>query len=192
MKETNAKEIYTREERIEFINSDFFYRMKHLVENDRKGEVVFCIIRPNGKIITITCEEYPKGIYRIPSGGIGYGEDIENAVFREVKEELGLEVEIIDYIGWLKIEFQYKDEKIKINEKVIFYSYLFILKEVGGMLLSGALDDEISEVREVDLKELADIVESLNNIEGKWRDWGKFRYVTSKAILDYLTNTRYG
>jgi len=175
-----------RTERIEFTNGDYFNRMKKLVENDRIGEVVFCVIRPNGKIITVTCEEYPEGIYRIPSGGIGYNEDVIDALFREVKEELGIDVEIVDSIGVLKIEFCYKNQETSEYETVNFYSYLFILREIGGNLLSDALDNEISGVREVDLKGLEEIVESLNNIEGKWRDWGKFRYITSKAILNYF------
>lgn len=184
-----------KEEKIRFINSDFFLRMKGLVENDRKGEVVFCVIRPNGKIITTRCKDYPMGIYRIPTGGIGHDEDIINALFREVKEELGLDVEILRYIGVLKIQFLYKEEyddgsNNDKEDKVYFYSYLFLLKEVSGVLLTEALDDEISEVKEVNISELREVVESLNNIEGRWRDWGKFRHITSKAILDYLVSSK--
>ena len=70
----------------------------------------------------------------------------------------------------------------------MFYSYLFILKEVGGRLLEDASDDEVSEVKEADLHELQHIVHSLNNLEGSWSNWGKFRYETTNAILKYLQN----
>lgn len=167
-----------------YSNSSFFNKVKDSVENDRRGEVVFCVIRPDGRIITITCDEYPEGIYRIPTGGISYGEDIIEAVFREVKEELGLNVVIDRFVGVLKIKFEFKDDS------VMFYSYIFILRETGGRLLLDAIDDEISEVREVDIEGLETMVDSLYNIPGKWNDWGKFRYQTSKAVLEYLKRTR--
>jgi len=161
-------------------NKDYFERMKHLVLSDRRGEVVFCVIRPNGKIIAITCEGYPNGVYRIPTGGLGYSENVLEALFREVKEELGLVVEVIKFSGVLKINFKYKDESF------MFYSYLFILKELGGILLKDALDDEISEVKEVTPKELQSVIEKLNCISGRWKEWGRFRYITSRAIADEL------
>jgi 8-oxo-dGTP pyrophosphatase MutT (NUDIX family) len=158
----------------------YFNRLKSAVQHDRRGEVVFCVLRPNGKIITITCSEYPKGIYRIPTGGIGHKEDILAAVYREVKEELGLEVKIRTFGGVVRIRFEYG------REHVMFYSYLFILDETGGRLLEDASDDEIGEVREVDLDDLEPVVRKLGEITGKWRDWGQFRYVTTKAVYEFL------
>lgn len=168
------------ERTIRYSSSSFFNRMKRSVQNDRRGEVVFCVIRPNGKIITTTCEEYPQGIYRIPTGGIGHNEDIVKAVFRETMEELGLHTEVFKFIGAIKIRFEHQ------GDHVMFYSYLFILKETGGRLLVDASDDEISEVKEVDIDGLEQVVNSLGSITGRWSDWGKFRYVTTNAILEYL------
>lgn len=165
---------------IRYVNSSYFNKIKASVLRDRRGEVVFCVLRPDGKIITITCKEYPHGIFRIPTGGIGHKEDIIEAVYREVKEELGLDVCINQFLGVLKVKFEHDDES------VMFYSYVFILQETGGRLLLDASDDEISEVREADLEDLEDIVNSLNCIQGKWSDWGKFRYITSNAVLRYL------
>lgn len=158
----------------------YFNRIKSMVHRDRRGEVVFCVIRPDGKLITTTCKEYPEGIYRIPTGGIGHNEDILNAVYREVREELGLDVQIRSFAGVIRIRFEYKDESI------MFYSYIFILNETGGRLLEDASDDEISGVKEADLDELERIVEALGSISGKWHDWGSFRYITSNAVLRYL------
>ena len=167
---------------LRYKNSSFFNKMKASVLRDRRGEVVFCVTRSDGRIIAITCSEYPRGIFRIPTGGIGHGEDIVSAVYREVKEELGLDVEIEEFSGVVRIRFEHA------NEHVMFYSYMFMLSERGGRLLLDASDDEISEVKVVNTDELAGIVEELNNIQGKWSDWGKFRYVTSKTILSVLIN----
>ncbi|MDP4091876.1 MAG: NUDIX hydrolase [Bacillota bacterium] len=165
---------------LEYESDSYFSKVKHSVLTDRRGEVVFCVIRPDGKIITITCEEYPEGVFRIPTGGIGHSEDIIDAVYRETKEELGVKTDIISFAGALKIKFKHK------NDFVMFYSYIFILKELGGNLLVDASDDEISEVMEANLDELAGVVENLGNIKGKWHDWGRFRYETSNAVLKYL------
>ena len=165
---------------IRYDAASYFNRLKSVVQRDRRGEVAFCVIRPNGRIVAITCNEYPKGIYRIPTGGIGHDEDIIAAVFREVKEERGLELKIRAFGGVVRIRFEHK------CDHVMFYSYIFILDETGGRLLEDASDDEIGGVREVDLRGLAEIVAGLDAIKGKWHDWGQFRYVTSKAVHHFL------
>lgn len=175
---------YIKEVVINYASNSFFNFMKNNIQKDRRGEVVFCVIRPNGKIISITCKEYPKNIYRIPTGGIGHNEDISDAVFREVKEELGIDIEVMSFAGVLKIKFQHK------NEFARFYSYMFILKETGGNLLKDASDDEISEIFEASLDELQNIVTNLKNLNGRWKDWGTFRYQTSNEILNILKNNK--
>ena len=161
-------------------SSGYFNQIRSAVRHDRRGEVVFCVVRPNGKIISITCDEYPRGIYRIPTGGVCYGEDIINAVFREIKEELGLDARIRSFAGVVRIRFEHG------GDSEMFYSYIFILDEIGGHLLEDASDDEISAIREVDLDELEEIVAELGAIKGKWHDWGQFRYITSDAVRRYL------
>lgn len=165
---------------IRYQSKSYFNRIKSVVHSDRRGEVAFCVVRPNGKIIVITCKDYPKNIFRIPTGGIGHNEDILGAIYREVKEELGLDVEISAFAGVIRIRFEYK------NENIMFYSYVFILNELGGELLKDASDDEISEVMEVDLDGLERIVHSLGKVKGKWEDWARFRHITSGAVLNYL------
>lgn len=167
---------------INYPTAGFFNKMKKSIETDRRGEVAFCVIRPNGKIITVTCSEYPEGIFRIPTGGIGHKEDILEAVFREAKEELGLETEIEGFLGVLKTKFVYQEESC------MFYSYLFLLREVSGRLLLDATDDEVSEIREVKIEELEEIARLLRNIDGKWADWGNFRFETTNAYIKYLKN----
>jgi 8-oxo-dGTP diphosphatase len=162
----------------------YFNRIRNAVQRDRRGEVVFCVIRPDGKIITTTCSDYPENIYRIPTGGIGHEEDVLDAIYREVREELGLEVRIRSFAGVIRIRFEHNDDF------VMFYSYIFILDEVGGRLLTDASDDEISGIREVDLAGLGKIAADLGSIKGKWHDWGRFRYITTGAVFDYLSNMR--
>jgi len=163
---------------LSFSGNNFLNRMKSLVVKDRRGEVVFGVVRPNGRLILITCDEYPAGIYRVPTGGINYGEDVLEAVKRETMEELGLTAEIVKFGGVIKLKFSYEEDS------EMFYCYLFLLKEVSGRLLEDATDAEVSEVLEADYEKILSACDKLKNIEGKMSDWGKFRAVTTNAIAN--------
>lgn len=55
------------------------------------------ILIENGKILLIKRATEPnKGLWTIPGGKIKFGEKIEDALKREMLEETGLEVEILD------------------------------------------------------------------------------------------------
>ena len=161
-------------------SEEFFRDIKNFVKKDRRGEVVFAVERPNGKIVAITCTEYPEGIYRIPTGGINHNEDILKSLYREINEELGVIVELVNFIGVLKQCFKYNEEEI------YFYSYLFHLKEIGGRILIDALEDEVSDIMECTKEDLLMLCDRLKNIDESRLDWGKFRYNTTNAVADYF------
>lgn len=168
---------------VDFVCSrkSFFERMQKNIQTDRRGETVFAVVRPDGEIITVTCSEYPEGIFRIPTGGLNYDENITEGVHREVLEELGLKSEISDFAGVLKIKIIFEEDFI------MFYSYVFIMREISGELLKDATDQEVSEVKLVGLTELSAVADKLMNIEGVWHDWGRFRYITTRAVYEYLS-----
>lgn len=167
---------------IKYESNSYFNLLRASTRKNRRGEVVFGVRRPSGRIITVTNKDYPKGIFRIPTGGINYGEDIIKALYREIKEELGLEVEVSEFAGVLKIKLSHRDESF------MFYSYIFILNELSGNLLEDASDDEVSEVLEVDLQGLLKVATDLGEINGRWSDWGKFRQATTQAVYNQLKN----
>lgn len=160
----------------------FFYKTKDLVKYDRMGEVVFAVERPNGRFICVRSKEYPEGIYRIPTGGVGHKEDILNAVTREVMEELGIRAEVKRFLGINQVRMTYKDEAI------LFYSFFFHLKETGGNLLTDATDEEVSEVLEAGEEDLFRLSDELLEMGGEWRDWGRFRYLTTHTIALYVSD----
>ncbi|MDD5602690.1 MAG: NUDIX domain-containing protein [Eubacteriales bacterium] len=167
---------------------DFYNKMKKGYDNGRTGEVVFAVIRPNGKIIAVTCDGYPEGVYRIPSGGTGKGEDPVSAVQREVKEELGLEIAAPELIEVLNIRF------VCGRENFNFTSHIFIAAETGGRLMSDATDNEIGGVRELDagnIAEFQEMVGKLGSVQGRWNDWGRFRQLSSGAVLRYFNDVVY-
>ncbi|MBN2852457.1 MAG: NUDIX hydrolase [Clostridia bacterium] len=162
-----------------FKNSRFFENMRKGIENDRRGEVVFCVFM-NNKVIAIRSKEYPEGVFRIPTGGIRYGEDIEKAVLREVKEELGIKTVIRSFEGVLKMKISH------LRKSVLFYSYLFFLDYVEGNLLEDATEDEVSEVRLVSLQELYGVSNFLLTLQSFWEDWGRFRHESTSFTYEMI------
>src|SRR3989454_8898199 len=75
------------------------YRFDPLNKTERYGEVCMVVRRPNGKVLTMIKTLYPKGAYRLPTGGIQYGEDVLAALLRETEEETGLQVEVRRFLA---------------------------------------------------------------------------------------------
>lgn len=64
--------------------------------------------------------------YKLPGGGLEDGEDIKEALKREIKEEVGCEIEIINEIGEI---IEYKNEY---NQKQTSYCFLAKLNSKIG------------------------------------------------------------
>jgi 8-oxo-dGTP pyrophosphatase MutT (NUDIX family) len=60
--------------------------------DDRLGEVCMVLRRRGGALLTAIKTFYPRGCYRLLTGGVEHGEPIERALWREVAEETGLAV----------------------------------------------------------------------------------------------------
>lgn len=98
---------------------------------------VDAIIPYAGKIVLIKRKNEPyKNYYALPGGIVEYGETVENAVLREVKEETGLEGKIHSLVG------VYSDPKR--DPRGHFVSVCFIVLPTGGELRSGTDAKEVS------------------------------------------------
>lgn len=175
----NGAALYKAEEPLE---TEKFYR--ELVEkttSDRRGEVAFFVQRKNGTFILVRNTYYPKQVYRVPTGGINFGESVEHALLREVGEELGVTVSIHRFLGVIEHRFSYQNQ-----EPVFFYSYVFWLKEESGRLIEDATEDEIAEYLEADANKLKHTAGVLKQTEGPWKDWASFRYQTTRFLLDFI------
>lgn len=158
-------------------------------KDDRYGEVCMVIRRPNGKLLLSIKTFYPRGAYRLPTGGIHHGEAIGDALLREAHEETGLELEVRRFLGHIA----YLADR---DAPPVFHTFAFLLDERGGTL--GALDEseQIESWREIAPAELARVAEFLDDLKsdgarsvgGSWRAWGKFRAVVHRVVADALTS----
>jgi 8-oxo-dGTP pyrophosphatase MutT (NUDIX family) len=156
---------------------------------DRYGEVCMVVRRPNGALLLSIKTFYPRGAYRLPTGGIHPGEEILDALVRETHEETGLEFEVRRFLA--RIAYHSDDAPAGAP---LFHTFAFLLDETGGTL--GALDttEQIEDWREIavaDLPRVADFLDDLKtagtlDIGGDWRAWGKFRAVVHRVVADAL------
>jgi 8-oxo-dGTP diphosphatase len=95
------------------------------------------VVRRTGSIVLIKRKRPPyEGYWALPGGLVEYGETVEEAVVREVKEETGLEVDVKGLVG------VYSKPDRDPRGHVI--SIAFLVVEVGGEL-RGSEETEVGE-----------------------------------------------
>jgi len=149
----------------------------------RRGEVVFVVRRPAG-VILHTKSFYPPGTYRLPSGGVRWGESVLSALHREAQEEMGLEIEVERFLGLLQYEFRCQEKTMP------FVSYVFLVKEAGGELAPQDEKEGILSFRQVPLAELSAVADSLRAMEEDWRDWGEFRAIVHDFVVEMIARAQ--
>lgn len=103
------------------------------------------VLRRNGKIVLIRRANEPyRGKLALPGGFVEIGESVEDAVRREVREETGLETEIIRLVG------VYSDPERDPRGHVV--SVCFLLREIGGSLKAGSDAREVIEIEPEKIK----------------------------------------
>lgn len=170
--------IQRRSYSVEMDRENFEYWQDKLTTK-RRGEVVLVVRRPNG-VVLHTKDFYPPGTYRLPSGGVRWGENILHALHREAREEMGLDVEVERFLGLLEYEFHCQEETIP------FVSYVFLIRGRGTKLAPQDEEEHITSFRQVPVAELAAVADSLRALEENWRDWGKFRAIAHDFVAETM------
>ncbi len=112
------------------------------------GGVIF---RQSGKGIDVALIAVKnKTVWCLPKGAIDKNEDPQATAKREVKEETGLQGEIIDKIGKISYWYFVKSENVKYNKTVYFY----LIKYKGGN--TDEHDREVDESRWFPIDEAID------------------------------------
>ncbi len=115
--------------------------------------VILALIRKKNKyLLTLRKDTNPKmnNKWQIPGGGLEYGEQIYEALDREVMEELGIKVKVISAIPYI-------DTDIFDTRQIVFITYLCRLNGDSEI----KLNEEATEYGWFTLKEL-DKVETLH------------------------------
>lgn len=163
---------------LELGKRSFKYWRKKLAKK-RRGEVVLVVERSDG-VILHSKEFYPLGTYRLPSGGVKWGESVLSALRREAWEEMGLEIEAERFLGLLEYEFCCGEETMP------FVSYVFLVRGGEGELVPQDEGERITSFRQVPVTGLAEVADSLRAVEEDWRDWGEFRALAHDFVAEML------
>jgi NAD+ diphosphatase len=158
-------------------------------KGDRFGEVCMVVRRPSGRVLLSIKTFYPRGAYRLPTGGIHHGEGVYDALIRETHEETGLVTAPRRFLAHITYE-----PLSTPGAPPVFHTFAFLLDELGGTL--GAIDatERIEEWKETHVNELPQVAARLEaiatqgteDIGGDWRAWGKFRAVVHRAVHESL------
>ena len=105
------------------------------------------IISENDSITLIERKKDPyKGSWALPGGFVEYGETVESAVIREVKEETGLDIQIITIVG------VYSDPDRDPRGHTVTICYL--TEKVGGTLKA---DTDASKAKYFNKEEISNL-----------------------------------
>lgn len=106
-----------------------------------KKDVTCAIIVRDGKILVATRSEYVsnKGLWEFPGGKPKQGESLETCLVRRVKEELNLDIKIIDFIP---------SYEVVVSEEKTFVMHPFITEIEGGS--TSLIDHEKAEWFRID------------------------------------------
>lgn len=111
---------------------------------------MLALIRKDGRyLLTLRVDDNAvyNGKWQIPGGALEFGETPEEGLRREVREELGIEIDIVKLIPFLDIS-------VRGNWQGIFITYLCSLKEETAEIY---LNEEASEYRWLTRDEMNDL-----------------------------------
>jgi NAD+ diphosphatase len=98
---------------------------------DNPTPVVAALVEREGAVVLVRNKEWPEKIFGLVTGFLEKGETPETGALREVKEELGLDGRIVDFIGYYSF--------FEMNQIILAFHV-----EVQGEI---ALGDELAEVK---------------------------------------------
>ncbi len=122
--------------------------------NIQKSIVLGVVINSEGKLLIGKRKDLTvpdaDGFWEILGGHIEFGEDPEDAIIREIKEESGLEIEVIKLLP--KIYFSIWQTKDGDKWQTLFPTYL--CKVTGGSLHTKNFDKKITELKFISKSEI--------------------------------------
>lgn len=161
----------------------------------RFAEVCMAVRRPGGMLLLSIKSFYPRGAYRLPTGGIDQDELIHDAVLRETLEETGLRLDASRFLAALT----YRDGP---SGPPVFHTFAFLLDDPSGAEITPLdLHEQIESYIEVSVADLPAVADRLERIPAdgafafttadgpgiaNWDAWGRFRAHVHRAVFEAL------
>jgi ADP-ribose pyrophosphatase YjhB (NUDIX family) len=150
----------------------------------RRGEIVLVMPRTCERVLVHYKSFYPNAAYRLMTGGVEFGERVEDAARREILEETGLDAALEKFLGIIAYEFRKEAARSQ------FVSYVFQTQETTAPPRVMDAGEEIAAFREVEWSELVRLADNLEQLPGDWYDWGRFRAIPHRMVSDLRSTVR--
>ncbi|MBY0328780.1 NUDIX domain-containing protein [Patescibacteria group bacterium] len=123
----------------------------------RKG-VSALILNKNQEFLVVNLVSFEDQFFAIPGGGVEEGETVEQAVYREIEEELGIEKDVLEIVGICKDPLQFKFKTKKLERDGIEYEgserYFFGFRFIGNESDISLQENEVRSYKWVCLEDL--------------------------------------
>ena len=154
-----------------------FQNLLESMRDGRDSDITLVIFKDN-KVVVIAKPWYPKGLYRLPSGGWKPGESFEQCAQREGYEETGIKFELQKYVLRSKVTFTNEDKK------VLWTSHVFTVRYLSGELKP----IDTREIREVNLLTLDELSSLKQKLLERNSGGLAYRAALTEAILKKIKN----
>lgn len=102
------------------------YKYMKYIRVGASGLIINSVRQPSIQLILIQREKEPyKGLWTLPGGSVNYSETIDQAICREIKEELNLSVDILQNTS------SYINEYIKADSHFLLVSKVCTLRDLA-------------------------------------------------------------
>jgi 8-oxo-dGTP diphosphatase len=132
----------------------------------KRGAARAVLLDDKGEVYLLNVSNH--GYHKLPGGGIDEGEDVKQALERELMEEVGCKAEIVAELGTV-VEYRNYDDG-----GLVQTSYCYLAKQVGEQVESTLEEGELAEgMFEVKAKSIDEAIALLaqdkpDNLEGKF------------------------
>lgn len=159
---------------------EYLFQSRQYRSRSRRGEVVMAIQRTADSVLLHRKGWYERGVYRLPTGGIDPGEPVEEALFRELKEETGLRADQTRFLGILRCLLEFGPQSLP------FTSYVFHFPHPHGQLDLPKGGEDITDFHEAPIDELSRVAERLRQTPAPRTRWGFWRAVAHDFVHEVL------
>ncbi len=108
--------------------------MIYVINMYRKG-ISAIIINQKNEFLLVNLRSFEEKYFAIPGGGVEQGEELKDAVYRELDEELGITEKQLKVVSQSDTPVRFKFKEIKMNRDGVDYKgserYFFGLKFIG-------------------------------------------------------------
>lgn len=134
----------------------------------RKG-VSALIVNSRSEFLLVNLESFENHFFAVPGGGLDDGESVNDAIYREIQEELGIARQSLLFVGVCKepLRFKFKTKKLYRNGTEFDGSerYFFGFRFIGSNDEIKLKKDEIRSYRWVSFEKLKDYLLFDNQLE---------------------------